>query len=160
MTYNEYINSPEWENLRERKFLQVGRQCEACQWNRPPLECHHLEYRNLIDCNPSDLLVLCKRCHNRLHDWLSIRRRQPSDYNRDQTINIILYGCANRQDAKPKETRKERRQRRKREMRALRTSKKFRRENKQIDMIKQRIIQRAELENRVVSLILCHDATD
>jgi hypothetical protein len=53
--YKEYMQSPEWEETRERKLRIVGYVCEECGYNpnkdwheiKIPLDVHHLTYDQL-----------------------------------------------------------------------------------------------------------------
>lgn len=62
-----YMESPEWREVRERKFRQVGRACENCG-SVEHLQVHHLTYANLYRENLCDLQVLCDSCHRDAHN--------------------------------------------------------------------------------------------
>lgn len=63
--YKRYLKSDHWRDLRLRKFAQEP-WCEVCgiSQNR---QAHHLRYKNLLDCDLSDLMTLCDQCHKDLH---------------------------------------------------------------------------------------------
>lgn len=66
-TYREYLRSPEWRELRRRKFADAGRVCADCGV-RFGLVVHHKFYRkDLLETLLSDLVVLCENCHNDRH---------------------------------------------------------------------------------------------
>ena len=60
--YREYLFSPKWHRIRQRKFKQVGRKCELCG-ALDKIEVHHLTYQRLFRERLGDLQVLCKSCH-------------------------------------------------------------------------------------------------
>lgn len=64
--YQEYLDSDNWERLREEKFKIAGKQCYFCHDDRE-IEVHHIRYRHLHDCTPADLIVLCRYHHKALH---------------------------------------------------------------------------------------------
>jgi hypothetical protein len=66
---NAYMVSPEWARVRKRKLLEMPF-CEKChasaeEWK---LDVHHKHYRSFGNEQMRDLLVLCRHCHQRLHD--------------------------------------------------------------------------------------------
>lgn len=64
--YYEYLHSPEWKAKRKQKLKEVGHKCEECG-SAKNLKVHHITYENLGNEDMDDLLVVCKRCHNKLH---------------------------------------------------------------------------------------------
>lgn len=66
MNYQDYLKSDDWLTKKYLKKLKA-QQCAICS-TKDNLHVHHLNYRNLIDVEMSDLRVLCKRCHFLAHD--------------------------------------------------------------------------------------------
>ena len=65
--YDAYLQTPHWQRKRFAKLLQSGFRCEKCPY-LAELEVHHLSYDNL-GCEPlTDLIVLCRNCHQREHE--------------------------------------------------------------------------------------------
>lgn len=62
----EYLKSDHWKNLRYCKLQQVC-YCEMCD-NTSTLDVHHINYKNLYDVELEDLMVLCRKCHVKVHD--------------------------------------------------------------------------------------------
>lgn len=71
-----YLKSDHWKSLRSRKLL-VSPRCERCPETRG-LDVHHVNYRNIFDVE-SDLLTLCRDCHDKEHDQngMPVRSRSP-----------------------------------------------------------------------------------
>jgi len=67
MSYEEYLQSPEWEEKRERILLLRGRVCQLCGKSNDVLHVHHNNYQHRGEELDSDLIVLCKGCHERFH---------------------------------------------------------------------------------------------
>lgn len=55
--YDRYLDSEEWQDLRDRAFREQGAYCQICT-RTEPLQVHHCDYSN----NP-ELAVLCDGCH-------------------------------------------------------------------------------------------------
>ena len=70
--YRAYINSPQWQEVRQRKLKQVGARCQKCGRYRSQLsrgewlEVHHLTYKRLFHEWLRDLQVLCNTCHHKV----------------------------------------------------------------------------------------------
>lgn len=68
--YHEYLKSPEWEELRTAAYVRAGGKCELCGGDAAAV--HHVRYpKNLKEEDSLDnLVVVCKKCHDRLHGVL------------------------------------------------------------------------------------------
>lgn len=65
--YQEYLKSDQWLALRRRVIERDGRKCTRCP-SRERLQAHHLFYRDRWeDAELSDLVTLCRDCHEREH---------------------------------------------------------------------------------------------
>ena len=63
--YEKYITSPEWR-ARAAALKARAAECATCP-RTSGLEVHHRTYARLGHEHPSDLVVLCRLCHGRLH---------------------------------------------------------------------------------------------
>ena len=70
---HNFYKSDAWKKVREEVILRAGGRCEIC--GKPGTEVHHkihLTLDNLddplISLNKDNLLLLCKDCHNKMHD--------------------------------------------------------------------------------------------
>ena len=61
----EYLKSPEWKQLRDL-VMKANPKCQCCQ-NKQATDAHHMTYRNIVDIQPSDLLPVCRECHDYIH---------------------------------------------------------------------------------------------
>jgi hypothetical protein len=66
MPYPEYLESPEWQDIRKRKLKQARYKCELCNATGT-LDVHHRTYERRGDERLSDLIVLCRECHSKHH---------------------------------------------------------------------------------------------
>ena len=67
--YEEELQSEEWRSLRSRLIAERGCKCEICG-GHDTLQIHHLSYedgKKAWEYPDSNFLVLCKKCHEKLH---------------------------------------------------------------------------------------------
>ncbi len=63
LPYKEYLRTPEWKRKRMGAILRADRRCQVC--NSPEqLTVHHRSYKRLGDEPASDLICLCRQCHD------------------------------------------------------------------------------------------------
>lgn len=60
--YLEYLQSPEWAEIRRKRHEIDGWRCRLCN-TQDDLECHHRTYERLGREDVNDLTTLCRRCH-------------------------------------------------------------------------------------------------
>lgn len=89
--YLKYLQSNHWKQLRKSKLDEAGRICCACQ-NTTKLQVHHLRYKNWVDCETPDLLVLCDRCHGNLHESMDLFEIRHGSYSESGARLIALGG--------------------------------------------------------------------
>lgn len=77
MNYYEYIQSDKWKEIRSRYFKsKYPKRCACC--NKPKGHCfqlHHKTYKDLGNEKLSDLVLLCKDCHKKLHEFFNSSKR-------------------------------------------------------------------------------------
>lgn len=84
--YRAYLHSPEWQARRHATLKAAGLKCQMC--GTPAfgsgLDVHHRTYQNL-GCEPlSDLVALCRPCHERADIE---RRQQIAMWQQDRRLN-------------------------------------------------------------------------
>lgn len=62
-----YLHSPEWQLKRKQALTRAHYQCEQCS-DPNNLEVHHRVYHRIPHESLSDLVVLCRSCHQAIHD--------------------------------------------------------------------------------------------
>lgn len=72
----QYLKSPEWKTLKSEVLNRDNYTCQSCNTNGIPLEVHHITYQNFGNENLSDLVSLCRNCHQSIHD------KHGYDYNK------------------------------------------------------------------------------
>jgi len=68
--YHAYLRSPEWKERRIAALRYWGYACALNARHRGQLEVHHRCYDRLGAETPTDVIVLCARCHRLFHDLL------------------------------------------------------------------------------------------
>lgn len=64
-----YLKSAQWKQLKQQRRLIANNKCERCL-SSSPLELHHITYKNLGNENIEDLALVCRRCHQHIHNTL------------------------------------------------------------------------------------------
>ena len=85
----EYLNSEEWKKLRDL-IMSTSPKCQCCE--NLATDVHHLVYKNIVDIKITDLIPVCKNCHNLIHEaideqWISQDIRD-FDEIRKKTLSI------------------------------------------------------------------------
>lgn len=67
-----YLFTRHWRKRATQARIDAGFECQDCGERRTRnnfivLDVHHLSYSRLWRESPCDLMVLCRRCHDRLH---------------------------------------------------------------------------------------------
>lgn len=65
--YAEYLKSEHWRVFRAGIIAERGNRCEDCGCNSRRVQVHHLTYLRVGAELPSDVKVLCARCHRHRH---------------------------------------------------------------------------------------------
>ena len=65
--YGDYISSAEWLNKRQLVLKRDNNICQACLINKAE-EVHHKTYDNLGNEFMFELISVCKKCHDRIHN--------------------------------------------------------------------------------------------
>lgn len=70
--YEGYLQSPSWRDKRRAKLIEADFKCEECGYGEyeaqdQALDVHHKTYDRFGDEPLSDLVVLCRRCHDKKH---------------------------------------------------------------------------------------------
>lgn len=64
--YRKYLKSKEWKSIKKKIRRRDKNQCRICFYSKN-LNVHHMTYRRIFKENCNDLILLCKRCHDKLH---------------------------------------------------------------------------------------------
>lgn len=65
-TYQDYLRTDHWRSIRARKLQQSDYKCQLCGC-KESLEVHHNTYCRVGSEDMSDLIVLCRECHEKHH---------------------------------------------------------------------------------------------
>ena len=65
--YQEYLQSAEWKNTRDKVLYRDHFMCQGCLEVRAT-QVHHLSYKNIGNEFLFQLISLCDKCHERIHN--------------------------------------------------------------------------------------------
>jgi hypothetical protein len=86
----EYLKSDEWRSLRN-VVMSSKPTCQCC--DNSASDVHHLVYRNLVDVKVTDLLPVCRSCHDIIHEAISCQyiSQDPKDIIniKNKTLGIL-----------------------------------------------------------------------
>jgi 5-methylcytosine-specific restriction endonuclease McrA len=66
MPYGAYLDTDHWQAVRARALRRAGRHCQVCG-QRGRLDVHHNTYTRRGCERPSDVVALCRSCHDLYH---------------------------------------------------------------------------------------------
>jgi hypothetical protein len=67
-----YYATPWWNDVRYRRLQRDAFQCVLCDFP-DELRCHHVSYVNLFNEQLMDLMTVCDRCHDRIHEHCGLK---------------------------------------------------------------------------------------
>jgi 5-methylcytosine-specific restriction endonuclease McrA len=67
VSYQEYLHTDHWGSIRRNALEAADRRCQLCNATDQILDVHHRTYERLGKEKLSDLIVLCRSCHERHH---------------------------------------------------------------------------------------------
>jgi hypothetical protein len=65
--YQDYIHSKQWQRKRNERLALDRKQCVLC-FSMTNLHVHHVTYERLFKEKMSDLMTVCKECHEIIHN--------------------------------------------------------------------------------------------
>ncbi len=65
--HKKYLQSQEWSKLKTQALSRANYKCQLCN-ARNELHIHHRTYNNIGNEDLDDLIVLCRKCHEKFHD--------------------------------------------------------------------------------------------
>lgn len=74
MSYEDYLNSPEWQARRTVALQLADYRCQACNAAGGVLDVHHRSYDRRGEEGHADVIVLCRDCHTAFHDNREVMR--------------------------------------------------------------------------------------
>lgn len=97
--YQEYIKSEEWRRLRKRWIDKFGMSC-VC--GLKGLDLHHHTYKRLGKELLTDLVLLCRECHEFVHTRKGKHTTDRNSLKKSFRILLIKYGRTSGKFKKPK----------------------------------------------------------
>ncbi|MFM2203240.1 MAG: hypothetical protein RLZZ605_204 [Bacteroidota bacterium] len=74
--YNDYLKSYKWKLFRKSILEERNYTCERCglKPEQKLLHIHHKTYERIFNELPSDLELVCKNCHSKIHKNKKIKK--------------------------------------------------------------------------------------
>jgi replicative DNA helicase len=73
MSYERYLQTPEWQERRQEALERAENRCQVC-YGSDSLDVHHRTYERRGSERPGDLTVLCRSCHYLFHGMQNVKR--------------------------------------------------------------------------------------
>lgn len=86
-SYEEFLNTEEWKQVAEMVKDRDGHKCVICG-STENLNAHHIGYEGDY-LNENDIVTLCRRCHECLHDGISEMKKAVSGGVRKMLANAL-----------------------------------------------------------------------
>lgn len=78
MPYHDFLRSPEWRQTRAAALLRADNRCSLDITHTEDLDVHHRTYERLGAELSTDVVVLCRSCHELHHQQYGRPRRSPA----------------------------------------------------------------------------------
>ncbi len=79
MSYDEWLSSPRFAEIRREAIARAGGRCQACN-NSMGLEAHHRSYTTLGTPDEiDDVIVLCETCHELFSERIQVHAGAPAE---------------------------------------------------------------------------------
>ena len=92
-----FLRSEKWKNVRIEALANQKAKCKICGFESISNDAHHIYYPPSVwDTDPSDLVILCRPCHELVHAVLNIqhnRKTQKSSAMMDLKSLAIALGA-------------------------------------------------------------------
>lgn len=103
IAYQNYLLSAAWRDKREHVFKHKGKRCNICK-SEDNIRVHHLTYDMLGKERLSDLVPLCKSCHDLVHKlgggYIGYKKLKRSQKKKDPEYQAKVEKRNKRREAK------------------------------------------------------------
>jgi replicative DNA helicase len=89
MPYELYLQTPEWQERRERALERAEGKCQICNTSEG-LDAHHRTYERRGNERPADITVLCRSCHALFHAMQRLKDQPQSFSSVGDLVNELL----------------------------------------------------------------------
>lgn len=89
--YNRLLATQEWKDYSAKVRAARGNACECCKLGGKETQIHHLFYdgRNPWEYDFDDVVLLCKTCHEQVHEQLKVFRKMVFRKLNGNTFKIL-----------------------------------------------------------------------
>lgn len=82
-----YLNSPQWKTIKRQRLAIDQYTCQSCNQSGLSLEVHHIHYRTFKSESLSDLISVCRNCHQAIHSKYG--------FNHNDEFPLVKPKCIN-----------------------------------------------------------------
>lgn len=90
--YEQQLDDVRWKFKADNIRIRDKHECRLCGAKKTQLDVHHIRYingREAWDYDDGDLVTLCHKCHEELHDWQDFEKLVPGSYYYDKELKGV-----------------------------------------------------------------------
>lgn len=91
--YDSYLKGKHWKLKKKEFYNHNERKCVKCG-KTTELHVHHMTYENIGNESLSDLICLCRDCHNKVHDKKPQKKKKRGRKRKKNKSNPNLVTCS------------------------------------------------------------------
>lgn len=88
--YIEYLKSEKWKKKRLMALIHYGGKCAKCGYSKR-LDVHHLTYKRFGKELLADLQLLCRKCHDEVHNIKPKNKRPSNEIRKPKKTPKVKY---------------------------------------------------------------------
>jgi hypothetical protein len=90
--YEQQLDDVRWKFKADNIRIRDKHVCRLCGAKKTQLDVHHIRYiygREAWDYDDGDLVTLCHKCHEEIHDWQDFEKLVPGSYFYDKDLKGV-----------------------------------------------------------------------
>ncbi len=90
--YEQLLDDVRWKFKADNIRIRDKHECRLCGAKNTQLDVHHIRYiygREAWDYDDGDLVTLCHKCHEEIHDWQDFEKLVPGSYYYDKELKGV-----------------------------------------------------------------------
>ena len=90
--YEQQLDDVRWKFKADNIRIRDKHECRLCGAKKTQLDVHHIRYisgREAWDYDDGDLVTLCHKCHEEIHDWQDYEKIVPGWYFYDKFLEGV-----------------------------------------------------------------------
>ena len=90
--YEQQLDDVRWKFKADNIRIRDKHECRLCGAKKTQLDVHHIRYisgREAWDYDDGDLVTLCHKCHEEIHDWQDFEKLVEGNYYYDKFLKGV-----------------------------------------------------------------------